>query len=192
MVLAPQKHKIRELLFDLSLKDKFETDLYSEQGIDSDNFRGIHLIKQKRDTRIEGRNISKVRDSIEPQIYPTAKIISDITTSSTTIFVDNAKFFDVEGTASADGFDAKIISGAPLPLVGITTLTATVSTAGTVSGLTITGGGSGYTSAPTISIASPSVGVGTFISVRSWHNRNCNSHDYKWCDRWICNHKSQV
>ena len=161
--ISTSKAQDQRTVFDLSLKDKFETDLYSEQGIDSDNFRGIHLIKQKRDTRIEGRNISKVRDSIEPQIYPTAKIISDLTTSSTTIFVDNSKFFDVEGTASADGFDAKIISGAPLPLVGITTLTATVSTAGTVSGLTITGGGSGYTSAPTISIASPSVGVGTFI-----------------------------
>ena len=161
--ISTSKAQDKRTVFDLSLKDKFETDLYSEQGIDSDNFRGIHLIKQKRDTRIEGRNISKVRDSIEPQIYPTAKIISDITTSTTSIFVDNAKFFDIEGTASADGFDAKIISGAPLPLVGITTLTATVSTAGTVSGLTITGGGSGYTSAPTISIASPSVGVGTFI-----------------------------
>ena len=161
--ISTSKAQDKRTVFDLSLKDKFETDLYSEQGIDSDNFRGIHLIKQKRDTRIEGRNISKVRDSIEPQIYPTAKIISDVTTSSSTIYVDNAEFFDVEGTASADGFDAKIISGAPLPLVGITTLTATVSTAGTVSGLTITGGGSGYTSAPTISIASPSVGVGTFI-----------------------------
>ena len=161
--ISTSKAQDQRTVFDLSLKDKFETDLYSEQGIDSDNFRGIHLIKQKRDTRIEGRNISKVRDSIEPQIYPTAKIISDITTSTSSIFVDNAKFFDVEGTASTDGFDAKIISGAPLPLVGITTLTATVSTAGTVSGLTITGGGSGYTSAPTISIASPSVGVGTFI-----------------------------
>jgi len=163
--ISTSKAQDRRTVFDLSLKDKFETDLYSEQGIDSDNFRGVHLIKQKRDTRIEGRNISKVRDSIEPQIYPTAKIISDVTTSSSTIYVDNAKFFDVEGTASADGFDAKIISGAPLPLVGITTLTATVSTAGTVSGLTITGGGSGYTSAPTISIGRPgigiSVGVGT-------------------------------
>ena len=130
----------------------------------SDNFRGIHLIKQKRDTRIEGRNISKVRDSIEPQIYPTAKIISDITSSTSSIFVDNAKFFDVEGTASADGFNAKIISGAPLPLVGITTLTATVSTAGTISGLTITGGGSGYTSAPTISIANPGIGISVGIA----------------------------
>ena len=32
-----------------------------------------------------------------------------------------------------------------------------------MSGLTIVGGGSGYTSAPTISISSPSVGIGTFI-----------------------------
>tara|TARA_Y100001972_G_scaffold3524_1_gene3961 strand:- start:1592 stop:14002 length:12411 start_codon:yes stop_codon:yes gene_type:complete len=152
------------VVFDLTLQDKFETDLYSEQGIDADNFRGMHLIKQKRDKKIEGKDISKVRDSIETQIYPTAKIISDLTTTNTVIYVDNAKFFDVEEFASSDGFDAKIVSGAPLPLVGITTLTATVSTAGTVSGLTITDGGSGYTSAPTISIANPGIGISVGIA----------------------------
>ena len=165
--ISTSKQQDRRTVFDLSLKDKFETNLYSEQGIDSNNFRGIHLIKQKRDTRIEGRNISKVRDSIEPQIYPTGKIISDLTTTTSQIYVDNAKFFDIEGSASSDGFDAKIVSGAPLPLVGITTIDATVSAAGTVSGLTIVGGGSGYTSAPTISIGRPTgngIGAGlTFV-----------------------------
>jgi len=122
----------------------------------------MHLYKQKVDKIIGSRVIPKTRDSIEPQIYPTAKVISDITSSSTNIFVDNADFFNYEAE-NAPEFNIQIISNTPLPLIGITTITSTISAGGTVSGLTIVGGGSGYTSAPSISISSPSVGIGTFI-----------------------------
>jgi len=93
-------------------------------------------------------------------LYPTAKVISDITASSNKIFVDDAKFFNYEEESTPE-FNAQIISNASLPLIGITTLTSTISAGGTVSGLTIVGGGSGYSSAPSISIsAPPSIGVG--------------------------------
>ena len=146
---------------ELTLKDRFETNLYTGEGIDADNFRPMHLYKQKVDKIIGSRVIPKTRDSIEPQIYPTAKVISDITSSSTNIFVDNANFFNYEAETSPE-FNIQIISNTPLPLIGITTITSTISAGGTVSGLTIVGGGSGYTSAPSISISAPrtSIGVG--------------------------------
>ena len=145
---------------ELTLKDRFETNLYTGEGIDGDNFRPMHLYKQKVDKIIGSRIVPKTRDSIEAQLYPTAKVISDITASSNKIFVDDAKFFNYEEESTPE-FNAQIISNASLPLIGITTLTSTISAGGTVSGLTIVGGGSGYSSAPSISIsAPPSIGVG--------------------------------
>jgi len=150
-------------VFNLTLKDRFETNLYTGEGVDANNFRPMHLYKQKVDKIIGSRVVPKTRDSIEPQIYPTAKIISDITTSNTLIYVDNADFFNYEDEGSPE-VDAKIISNTPQPLIGITTLTSTISVGGTVSGLTIVGGGSGFASAPSLSISAPptvGVGVGT-------------------------------
>jgi len=147
---------------ELTLKDRFETNLYTGDGVDADNFRPMHLYKQKVDKIIGSRVVPKTRDSIEPQIYPTAKVISDITSSSTNIFVDNANFFNYEAETSPE-FNIQIISNTPLPLIGITTITSTISAGGTVSGLTIVGGGSGYTSAPSISISAPRTGIGVGV-----------------------------
>ena len=150
-------------IVNLTSKDRFETNLYTGDGINSVIDRPMHLYKQKVDKIINSRIVPKTRDSIAAQIFPTAKVIADITTSTGTgtnnLYVDDVKLFNYEHTTP--NFPIQIISNAVLPTVG--SLTAAVSGVGTVSGLSIVSGGANYTSAPSVSISSPSVGVGTFI-----------------------------
>ena len=116
---------------------------------------------------------------MEPQVYPTAKIIGDLTSTSgegntNGIFVDDAEVFFYEKgdhlSSSApnedDGnynlafssVDALITSGEIN--VGAAA-TALVSAAGTISSIDITNGGSGYSGSVSIKIsAPPSIGVG--------------------------------
>ena len=58
--------------------------------------------KQKIDKIIRGEVVSKSRNSLEPLIFPTSRIIGDLSTSeSDSIFVDDAKFFNYEEDNSA-------------------------------------------------------------------------------------------
>ena len=144
-------------VFELTSKDRFETNVYEGQGIDEINFKPLNVYKQKNDKIINGRIVPKTRDSIATQIYPTAKVIKRITTTSTKIYVDNADFFNYEDEGSPD-FNVKLIPNATVPTIGI--LSATVSN-GQVNSISIASSGANYTTAPTISIsAPPSIGVG--------------------------------
>ena len=152
-------------VFNISNSDRVETNLYKDQGLDEINFRPVNIIKQKSDKVISGEITYKTRDSLEAYIYPTAKIIGNISSSeSNSIFVDNAEFFNANIVGSGKTFDALVINSLPDPVAP--KVTATVGAGGTISGFTIfDGGGSGYTSAPTVSISAPpaeiKVGVGT-------------------------------
>jgi hypothetical protein len=90
----------RRKVFDLQYSDKFETNLYFDQGIDVNNYKPLAWTKQKVDTEINGEIVYKSRDSIESQVYPTAKIIKDFSTTDTQIFLDNAQFFNYENLVS--------------------------------------------------------------------------------------------
>jgi hypothetical protein len=98
----------KRTIFDLSFSDKFETNLYSNQGVDSENNKPLSWIKQKVDRKINGEDVYKTRDSIESLIYPTAKIIKDFSTTDTQIFVDDAEFFNYD---SPDPFSSLIVNG---------------------------------------------------------------------------------
>jgi len=152
----------KRTVFDLSFSDKFETNLYSNQGVDSENNKPLSWTKQKVDRKINGEDVYKTRDSIESLIYPTAKIIKDFSTTSDEIFVDNAEFFNYDLTAP-EKFDALIFSGVADPVsAGVT---AIVSIAGTIQSLSIINPGSGYTGASvTVKIAAPST-VGILTSL---------------------------
>ena len=149
----------------ITTSDTIETDIYAGIGIDEVNFKPLDWTKQKRDLILGGENIYKSRDSIEPQVYPTAKIIGDLTTSDTEIFVDDAQFFNYEENESSiviSDVNALIVQGQDPVAAAIT---AVVSAAGTISSLDIVSGGSGYVGASaTVSIAAPKhvgVGIGT-------------------------------
>ena len=149
---------------DLSGSDRIETNIYSGPGIDTNNYKPLFWTKQKVDKIINGDFVYKSRDSIEGQIYPTARVIKNISSGDTEIFVDDVQLFDYEkdvSSTSIAGFSVLLAQDAGLVSAGIT---ATVSAAGTISALTITNPGAGYTGTVNIKIASPNrigVGIGT-------------------------------
>jgi hypothetical protein len=156
-------------IFNLSSSDKIETNNYSGQGIDNsiNHYRPLGWTKQKVDQKINGELVYKTRDSIESEVYPTAKIIGDLSSNSTDteIFVDNSQFFNYEENESAtiiNGVDALIVTGQDPVSAAIT---ATVSAAGTISALTINSSGSGYVgSTVTVKISAPlTVGISTIL-----------------------------
>ena len=150
--------------------DLVETNLYAGVGVTDTVARPFDWIKQKVDKFINNDFVYKTRPSIEPHVYPTARIIGDLSSSDTEIFVDNAQFFNYEENESSiviDTVDALIVNGGASDPVAAA-ITATVSAGGTISALTITDGGSGYVgTAVTVSISAPKsvgVGVGTTAS----------------------------
>ena len=160
-----------------------ETNIYRGTGINATQSKPVRLTKQKVDLIIGGKKIDKSREILEPQVYPTAKIIGNFTTSSgegtNSIFVDDAEVFfyekgdhlsssapnetDGDYNLTFDSVDALVTSGEIN--VGAAA-TATVSAAGTISQLTITAAGSGYSGTVDIGIEAPAgiekfVGLGT-------------------------------
>ena len=173
----------------ISASDKVETNIYGDQGIDVANYKPFSWTKQKVDSKINGEIIRKTRDSIEGSVYPSARIIKDLTSFDTELFVDDANFFKYEQnqTAAYSGslspitigsFGGLIVSGKDDPVSAA--LTATVSAAGTISALTITNAGSGYTGTTIpVKIARPrviGVGIGsTAIATVSISNGSISS-----------------
>ena len=144
--------------------DKLETAIYTGPGINENTFKPIKWTKQKRDKYVKGDLVYKTRDSIEPKIFPTAKVISDVKTSSSEIFVDNAQFFDYDEiiydlNVGTFNFDSLLIDPSEPVSAGFT---AVVGAAGTISDIQITNSGFGYTgSTVDIKLSSPvSIGVG--------------------------------
>ena len=151
----------KRVVYDIKSSDEIETNLYVEQGIDERIFKPLSWSKQKIDKKINGEVVFKARDSIESQVYPTSKIIGDVSTTDNELFVDNARFFNYE-----EDFSSLIVNSVGGLIVGAkdptpAAITASVSIGGTVA-LTITNGGSGYVGATTsIAISAPhSIGVG--------------------------------
>ena len=83
-------------IYNIKFSDKLETDKYSGFGIDELKFRPISWTKQKTSKKINGQFTYKTRDSIEPLIFPTSRIIKDISITDTEIFVDNSELFSYE------------------------------------------------------------------------------------------------
>ena len=55
----------------------------------------------KRDLIINGRLVSKSRDSIEGMVFPTSRIIRDVNIGDTDILLDNGQFFNYEENESS-------------------------------------------------------------------------------------------
>jgi hypothetical protein len=149
------------IVSDITASDTLQTLTYTESGIDEVNLKPINWTKQKVDMFVDGNVVSKSRDSIESQIYPTAKIIGNITTTDPQqLFVDSKELFAYDSPTSFNGL---IISGNADPVSAA--VTAIVSVAGTIRSLSITNPGSGYTgSSVTVKIAAPlTIGISTSL-----------------------------
>jgi len=148
-------------VFSISGSDIIETDFYSGAGIDEETYRPITWSKQKVDRVVNGDYIFKTRNSLESQVYPTAKIIKSFDNNDTEIFVDDVSLFNYEDDfLTIQTFGALVLSSEQEVVAAAAT--ATVSIAGTISDITITDYGTGYTqNQVNIRISAPtSIGVG--------------------------------
>ena len=150
------------LIENIISSDVIETNLYLGEGIDETNPKPISWTKQKIDRVINGDIIYKSRNSISASVYPTSKIIKNVSSTDTQIFVDDASLFNYENEPIIN-FDAILVSGKSDPVSA--ELSANVSIGGTIESISILSGGSGYIgSSIEVKIASPlTVGVSTLL-----------------------------
>lgn len=154
---------------DIPQSDTLETDIYVGVGINDEVYKPMDWTKQKSDLIINGEVISKARRVYEPRIYPTAKVIGDLTTANdTNIFVDNARQFFIE-----EDLYSEVIEQISTLIIDTTPTSGAAATAtvdansGEITAITITDGGSGYVGNETISLSAPkfrkdgTVGIGT-------------------------------
>ena len=151
---------------DLVSTDVVETLPYFGPGV-TDNIdltRPVAWCRQSQDKIIDGLPVSKARRFYEPNILPNAYLIKPVGVGDTVFSVNTTRpmfnqyneFDSVQGKLAQNEIRIH-----PQNQISPAFATATVSTAGTISALTITDGGHGYLSTPTVSIASTN---GTGIS----------------------------
>ena len=131
---------------------------------DEELVRPVKWCRQTEDKIINGKGVGKSRELYEAIIYPSAYVIQTVSAGSTTIYVDNIRpFFNPsnENDLSLTFQDRIILSSQDSKVSAAAT--AIVSVAGTISSISISSGGFGYVSAPSVSIQSP-IGLGTTAS----------------------------
>lgn len=154
-------------IVDLRTSDKAETSLYTGKGIDDVNYRPSQWIKQKRELIINNDVVSTVRDSLEPQIYPTSKIIKSYNSTQSEIFVDSIDLFEYDNdNPSVNNFNFIILD--ENQEFSTASLEPIVSSEGTIQGLSVLDPGSGYSgSSLEVKFSSPEiigVGIGSTAS----------------------------
>ena len=161
------------IVFDIPNADTVETGLYLKDGINSEIEKPVDWIKQKEDIIVNQQIYYKSRDSLEPQIYPTAKVISGFSTTDTEIYLDNADLFNYEETVDLNNIDILLQDYQQDVRVGI--ITAIVSGLGTISSFDIVNAGVGYTgTSASIKVSNPIIGIGTN---RKWYSVGIGSDD---------------
>ena len=152
----------QRLVTEIISSDTIETNTYPGPGLTLDETlsRPIIWCRQTEDKIISGQEVGKDRSLYESLIQPTTNIIQNVSTASTEIFVQSVKvFFDDLRENSATAFKSKIIITSQDNFVGASA-TAIVSAAGTISSISLTNGGLGFTTSPSVTIAK-TVGVAT-------------------------------
>jgi len=140
--------------------DRVKTNLYNGVGINSTASRSITWCKQTDDKIIDGEKIGKSRDSYEPNIVQTTRLIDSIGINSTELFVESTNnLFNYQSENTTTVYKGKIKIVSEDIILGAAA-TCTVSAAGTIASFTITESGSGYSSAPTVFVQN-AIGFGT-------------------------------
>jgi len=125
--------------------------------------RPVTWHKQTEDRIINDLHVGKDRDLYEPRIYPAANVLKTVGIGSTTIYVESVRpFFDPTNENPDQGIRATLQDNITLvdqnPIVGAT-VSASISS-NSVSSISISDGGKGYTSTPSVSVQTP-VGLGS-------------------------------
>ena len=122
--------------------------------------RPVTWCRQTEDKIINGQEVGKDREIYEPVINPVANIIKPVGIGSTVIYVDRIRpLFNLNNENADSNFRASLTKEITLvnpdETVGASA-TAIVSTAGTITSISLSTGGVGYSTIPDVS-----VGVGT-------------------------------
>ena len=159
----------RRTVTGIKTSEVLETNIYIDQnGIQPNVLKPVRWIKQKRDKIVNGDLVLKTRPSIEPLVFPEARIIKDIGSADTTIHIDNVGlgtnsltnlfFYENPNNIGTIVFDESVEPRAA-------DLTAVVSAGGTIQSITVNDGGSGYVGSSTaLSIASPISNTGVALT----------------------------
>ena len=142
--------------------DSVSTSPYVGPGITTSGTltRPVNWKKQTEDRIIDSKPVGKDRPHYEPLIYPTAYLIQPVGIDSTFAYVDSVRpYFNSVNEQQIRGFQNIVEITSQDTLTGAAA-TAIVSAAGTITSLSITNAGVGYTRVPEVSIAS-AVGFGT-------------------------------
>ena len=144
------KTQDERIVFDILQSDLVETNVYSGIGINTTTPRPLTVIPQKRDRIINSVVVSKKRDLLSAQIYPTSRVIKSLTQSDTEIFVDDAQqFFYEQGQPILRTINE--VSGLLVDDVELVQASASaIIKLGGITNVSVTSGGSGYESAPTV------------------------------------------
>jgi hypothetical protein len=145
-------------IVDITSLNTVDTTVYFGPGNTTDETlsRPVTWCKQTEDKIINEKEIAKDRDLYEPFVYPATNVIQTVSTGSTSVYVESIKsFFDPfnENKISLN-FQNNVTLSSQEDKVSAAA-TAIVSIAGTISAIVLSNGGSGYVSAPTISIGNP-------------------------------------
>jgi len=151
------------LVTEIKSSDAVLTSLYNGAGLSFDTtlLRPVTLCRQTEDKIINAQRVGKDRESYEALIQPTTNIIQNVGVTSDVIFVESVKtFFDNSSEYTSSDQQPKRIIITSQDTIVAAAATAVVSVAGTISSIVISDGGSGYVSAPSVTIESP-VGLGS-------------------------------
>ena len=147
----------------ITTADTVTTNTYIDVGITTDRtvLRPVTWKKQVADLIIGNIEVPKDRTELETGIRPVAFIINNVGSASTEVFVDNA----VPVFNQIDDLDESKQSVLILDRTERTgaAATAVVSAGGSITSIVISDGGSGFTTAPKVSIG-VTAGIGTVYS----------------------------
>ena len=140
--------------------DQLDTFTYNSLGINTDpvKVRPLTWKKQKADRIINGVLYSKARPSLNSRVVPNSIVINNIREDDTSVYVNNAfPLFTNIDDLSEDRRDIKI---AETRTTSPAIATCIVSSASTISGISISDGGIGYayTSNPVVSVSQVAIG----------------------------------
>ena len=123
--------------------------------------RPMNWCRQTEDMILNGKRVAKDRALYEASIYPNTNVIQTVGVGSTTIYVESVRpLFNAQNENDISlSFQKEIVLVSQDRRVAASA-TATVSAGNTISAVTLTDGGVGYSTNPVVILGNP-VGVGT-------------------------------
>jgi hypothetical protein len=154
------------LVEDIPTVDVVETNVYRGKGIfnNPDFLRPVNWTKQRNDSFIDGKPVTKDRPVYEPLLFPTTSIIQSVGIASTSIFVDNVKTLFDDRKENNTGQSANAIEIISKTNISRAIATSQINALGEITSLTLVSSGNGYKTVPQVYVQRPqniSIGIGS-------------------------------